>query len=306
MQWRDELVNKSDCLFIWVSTACRFIKNEGKGGTKHATRFKALLSETPHSTALGTLDTLYIKVLRIAFDEQDIEAMAEFKAVMGKILLAKVPLSSIALSNILESDSADPSNTPPSVRSVTPYLGSVLIGSTDPGRPIQFLHLSFKDFLTTPSRSETFFIDLKAHSRSMALLCLDFMHRNLRYNMIELVDSIQQNPDLDQVRTSMDKYEGVRYVCRYWAEHVIDVDVCDELLYARICTFLSHDALCWIETLSLTNQLECAPGSLDRLEDWLKVRTSLARCHGIRSDVGIRGSRVTVTSLRLRWRLSKT
>jgi hypothetical protein len=225
-------------------------------------------------------------VLNSAFDDQDSDAMAQFRGVMGKVLAAKVPLSATALSDILAAENpAHASDKPPSVQLVVPYLGSTLIGSTDPGRPIQFLHLSFKDFLTTPSRSETFFIDVKAHSRSMALLCMDFMHGHLRYNMIKIGDSTQQNPDLEQVRSSMDKYETVRYVCRYWADHIIEVDACDELLYARICTFFRHDVLSWIETLSLTNQLEYAPASLDRLGNWLQVCTILARYHRIRSDL---------------------
>jgi hypothetical protein len=209
-------------------------------------------------------------------DEQDSDAMTQFKAVMGNILAAKVPLSTITLSDILAADkSVYDSDNQPSVQLIVPNLGSMLIGSAE-GRPIQFLHLSFKDFLTTPSRSETFFIDMKAHSRSMALLCLDFMHGHLRYNMMDIGDSTQQNPDLEQVRSSLDKYEAVRYVCRYWVDHIIEVDACDELLATRICTFFRHDVLSWIETLSLTSQLEYAPVSLDRLGSWLQVGTSLA------------------------------
>jgi hypothetical protein len=283
-QWRDELVNKAECLFIWISTACRFIRNEGKLGTNHANRLRIILSETPPS--LGSLDTLYIRVLRSILDEQDSDAMTQFKAVMGNVLAVKVPLSTIAFSNILAADkSVYGSDNRPSVPSVVPYLGSMLIGSADPGRPIQFLHLSFKDFLTTSSRSETFFIDVKAHSRTTALLCLDFMHGQFRYNMIEIDDSTQQNPDLEQVRNSMDKYEAVRYVCRYWVDHIIEVDACDELLCARIRTFFRHDVLAWIEMLSLTKQLEYTPVSLDRLGSWLQVCTSLARYHGMRSDL---------------------
>jgi hypothetical protein len=80
--------------------------------------------------------------------------------------------------------------------------------------------------------------------------------------MIEIDDSTQQNPDLEQVRNSMDKYEAVRYVCRYWVDHIIEVDACDELLCARIRTFFRHNVLAWIEMLSLTKQLEYTPVSL--------------------------------------------
>src|SRR5262249_5691188 len=146
--WRDELVQKADCLFIWVSTACRFIKNEERGGTDHCERLDTILSGTSISTSLAPLDSLYLTVLKRAFEETDSRAMTRFKAVVGKVIAAEVPLAGIALSDFLEADdSKSYKDGHIVVESVVRYLGSVLFGATDLSQPLQVLHLSFKDFL---------------------------------------------------------------------------------------------------------------------------------------------------------------
>ena len=65
---------------------------------------------------------------------------------------------------------------------------------------------------------------------------------------------------------------------------MVDLDACDETIYAHISEFLRHDALHWIEILSVTKQLDCGVSSLDRLENWLKVLIDFARCRQTKSD----------------------
>jgi hypothetical protein len=163
--------------------------------------------------------------------------------------------------------------------SVVSYLGSVLIGTTEWDTPLQILHLSFRDFLTERSRSETFFIDMKEQTKSMATLCLDIMHQHLKRDICEIHDSVAPNPGFEDVRKPMAKFETLQYVCRYWVDHVIELDICEDSLLDRIWGFCSGDALHWIEALSLTNQLGCGIGSLERLENWLKVHINLVRLH---------------------------
>jgi hypothetical protein len=279
MAWKDELVKRAGDLFIWISTACRFIKNEGRGGTDHPDRLKQVLSETPQTRLLGPLDQLYQNVLKSVFEENDVNAMTRFKIILGKVLTVKIPLSSIALSDLLEADDATPYKDPKSVvRSVVSYLGSLLIGTMEPSTPIQILHLSFNDFLTDLSRSNAFFIDMKKQKHSMAILCLNIIHRHLKRNMIDTGDPIGSNPSLQDVQSRMMKYEALRYVSRYWVDHVVDLGTCEESLLSQIRNFFVCDALHWIEVLSLTRQVESGIISLNRLEDWLKVHYVLFEC----------------------------
>ena len=279
MEWQDELVKKAGDLFIWTSTACRFIINKGHGGTDYSKRLKLVLSESPESRMLAPLDDLYRTVLRSAFEEQDIDATARFKTVVGKILAVKVPLSGNALSDFLEAEaSASDKNARSVIKSVVSYLGSVLIGSIELNTPLQILHLSFSDFLTAPSRSGAFFIDIKEQTQLMAMLCLDIMNKHLKRNICDIDDFVAPNPKVEDVRKLMAKFEILQYVCRHWVDHVVNLDTCEKSLLDRIWTFVSGNALHWIETLSLTDQLECGVGSLDRLGIWLQVRINLIGC----------------------------
>jgi AAA ATPase domain len=216
MIWREELVKKADDLFIWISTACRFIKNEGRGGTNHRKRLKLILSESPQSRVLVPLDELYSRVLRNTFEEQDIDAISSFKSVVGKILALKVPLSANALSDFLEAEgSVYHEDARSDIQSVVSYLGSVLIGTTEWNTPLQILHLSFRDFLTEPSRSAVFFINMKEQTKSMTTLCLDIMNQHLKHDICEIHDSVAPNPEIQEVRKRMAKFETLQYVCRY-------------------------------------------------------------------------------------------
>jgi hypothetical protein len=279
MGWQDELVRKAGDLFIWASTACRFIINKGHGGTNYSKRLKLILSESPESRLLTPLDDLYRTVLRSTFEEQDIDATTRFKAVVGKILAVKVPLSGNALSDFLEAeDSASDINAWSVIKSVVPYLGSVLIGSTESNTPLQISHLSFNDFLTVPSRSEAFFIDIKEQTKLMATLCLDIVNKYLKRDICDIDDFVAPNPKIEDVRKLMAKFEILQYVCRHWVDHVVDLETCEKSLLDQIWTFVSRNALHWIEALSLTKQLGYGIGSLDRLEIWLKVRINLIWC----------------------------
>ena len=111
----------------------------------------------------------------------------------------------------------------------------------------------------------------------MAIICLDIINQHLKRDMISMGDSTEQNPDIQQIQTRMEKFEVVRYVCRYWVDHVVDSDTCDNPLYNRLSAFFTHDALHWIEGMSLTGQLEYGIGSLDQLRNWLNVRLNLIR-----------------------------
>jgi hypothetical protein len=278
LTWRDELVERAGGLFIWISTACRFIKNEGKGGTDYPGRLKLVLSDAPRSRLLGPLDQLYLNVLRSAFEEEDVGVMNRFKTVLGKVLAAKVPLSIVALSHLLEDDDSSSYNDPRSVvNSVVSYLGSLLIGSTGQNTPIRILHLSFIDFLTDPSRSEGFFIDMKEQKHSIAILTLNIMTRHFKRDICKTNDPFALNPTIREVQNRMMKFEALNYVCRHWVKHVVNLDICEKSLLSQIWRFMTNDALHWIEILSLTDQLEYGIISLNRLEDWLKVHFSFIK-----------------------------
>ena len=86
----DMLLEVGDKLFIWASTACRFIKGKGEGGGQSPAEWMQLLiSDGPQK--LKWIDNLYLKVLRSVFNQDDPVVMNRFRSVMSTILAAKVP-----------------------------------------------------------------------------------------------------------------------------------------------------------------------------------------------------------------------
>jgi hypothetical protein len=116
----DALAVLADQLFIWASTACRFIKGNGvNGGRSPGERIALLLRDGPPK--VKGIDDLYLTVLKSTFKQDDPVVMNHFKVVMGIILAAKVPLLVMALSDLFEDDDILRAGT----ESVIPYLGSL-------------------------------------------------------------------------------------------------------------------------------------------------------------------------------------
>jgi hypothetical protein len=311
----DTLLEVADKLFIWASTACRFIKGEGEGGGRSpAERMQLLISNRPQK--LKRIDDLYLKVLRSAFNQDDPVVMNRFRSVMGTILAAKVPLSVIAINDLFEDDEVLHTGT----ESVIPHLGSLLSGTTAHDVPLQILHLSFSDFLADVSRSQAFYTKFQERNEKFAISSLGMMDRHLKRDICGVGNLLLPNSEITGIQGRINKYEALRYSCRFFVNHLADIpiqtesivdSVFDMFLHAllwiqagvytkslldQICAyfvkkisymigarirmnllcdqvrnFLHHHVLHWIETLSLTNQIDTTAGSLARLEEWLKV-----------------------------------
>jgi AAA ATPase domain len=311
----DALAELSDELFIWASTACRFIRGDGESrGRSPDERMNLLLSG--NSRKLQRIDDLYLKVLRSAFNQDDPVVMNRFRSVMGAILVAKVPLSAMALNDLFESDVDVRTGT----EWVVPSLGSLLRVTFARDAPLRILHLSFSDFLTNYSRSEGFFINLKEHTEKFAISCLSMMNQHLKRDICAVGTPLLSNAEITNIQDQITKWEALHYACRFFAAHLIDIPTTTEsaldrvlvaflhtilwilamfhtqsvlhqicnyplqhicymvgtrnqmnLLHGQVCKFLHHHLLHWIESLSLTKELDSAVGSLESLEKWLKV-----------------------------------
>jgi hypothetical protein len=311
----DALAGLSDELFIWASTACRFIRGDSEGrGRSPDERMNLLLSG--NSRKLQRIDDLYLKVLRSAFDQDDPVVMNRFRSVMRVILAAKVPLSAMALNDLFESDVDVRAGT----EWVIPSLGSLLRGTFARDTPLQILHLSFSDFLTDDSRSEAFFINLKEHTEKFAISCLSMMNQHLKRDICGVGPPLLSNAEITNIQGRITKWEALRYACRFFGAHLIDIptktesvldrvlisflhtllwiaamvhtpsvlhQICNyplqhiwyrvstrnqmNLLRGQVCEFLHHHLLHWIESSSLTKELDSVIGSLESLEKWLKV-----------------------------------
>jgi hypothetical protein len=155
----NDLVKRAGELFIWASTACRFIRAEGEGGVNQADRLELILSSTSNNS-LQPIDNLYLTVLRNKFDENNPKVMHGLRSVMGGILAAKIPLSKMALDKLFWEGNRAVTG------SVVLHLGSILSGVTEETRPLQ----------TCTSRSTSSSLILGGATRSSSTSMATVMH----------------------------------------------------------------------------------------------------------------------------------
>ena len=263
-RWCQMLVESSEGLFQWASTACLAIKDP-KGVLPQTERLSSFVK-----LSTSGLDGLYSEALRQVFHGRDKEAVSHCKLVMGWILATKEPLSISAHSELhLEGDKL--------VKSILPQLGSFLSGVDQPHVPIRPLHASFFDFLTDRNRStETYYIDPSQPHRSLTLSCLRVMKSSLRFNIAGLETSHCRNADVPDLATRIEKtiLPHLSYGCRFWADHLAatayDTDILNE-----VKDFLHYRLLYWLEVLSLIKNVNMASRMLLSVLRWNQVRQTL-------------------------------
>lgn len=257
-RWCRMLVESSDGLFQWASTACRAIKfgEPGMRETERLTRFV--------SSERG-LDKLYSEILSLGFNVENYTVMSRFKLVMGRILAAKEPLSISAHSELR--DENDPADL---VGLIVPQLGSLLSGVNQEHVPIRALHPTFFEFLTDPKN--LYHVDPSQHHRSLTLSSLRVMKKGLRFNICGLKTSHCRNDDVPDISTCLKSAipTHLSYGCRFWVDH-LRMTAYDKEILNELREFLHQRLLYWLEVLSLVKKVNIASRTLRSMLEWNQV-----------------------------------
>jgi len=260
--WCMPLVEKSEGLFQWASTACRFINGKEKSGWTPSERLHMLLSSAPQS---NNLDSLYSEILNRTFQIDETTPMDRFKKILGTILAAREPLSISALRELcFEYD-------PDVVELIIRPLGSLLSGVTHQSAPVRPLHTSFRDFLTNKDRSGPFCVNLSLQNRSLTLASLRVM-KGLCFNICQLETSHLRNNDVHDLVSRVERAipTHLSYSCRFWADHLqataFEPDILDE-----VKEFMHKRLLYWLEVLSLIKAVNIASQALSAIREWSRV-----------------------------------
>jgi hypothetical protein len=220
------------------------------------------------------MDALYFEVLSTC-DWADKDFVHDYHLLMGAIVGAKTPLSLAALKSLhrrhTELD-ADGTLQP---------LSSLLIGIFDQDQPIHILHLSFRDFITCRAQSSVnhqhFYVSEKEHSQRLAILCLHVLNEDLTSDTPGtgyLCDSVANTEGIPSVVQS-DVSEVVWYACRFWTEHMIEIEgAASDTLLNSLRKFLAEKLTLWIELLSTQNLFR----SLSKVRAWLEVGAWIDAC----------------------------
>ncbi|KAK2731432.1 hypothetical protein FQN55_004690 [Onygenales sp. PD_40] len=246
----DILVKMAVPLFIFAATVCRFI---GEPRFNPQKRLEDVLKY--HSVGEASkFDITYLPVLdQLIFelDKLDRDAiLAEFEEVVGTIIVLNESLSVRSLANILRLSDAEV------VRRLK-LLHSVLSVPRDPESPIRLLHLSFRDYLLDPKKSEKrFFLDETKQHRRIALKCLEMLSKSgvLKTDICGVKEPGTLRTEIPSQKIQACLPPEVRYACYHWVHHFqksgIRIRDGDE-----IDTFLRKYLLHWFEALSLCGKI---------------------------------------------------
>ena len=206
------LVNNTAGVFNFASTVVAFI-NDG--------------SDLPHLQLQKVLkchdglDPVYTQILSVASRNKD------FNVVLGTLMLLVYPLSIKSLATLLQ---LDPARIVHSLRGPQ----SILIIPKDDDNPIQPIHTSLRDFLTSPERSNNLYICPKELHFDTAIYCLQTLCVSTSSLFFDTKCSVQ------------------RYACCEWIFHLhgsVKTKMLDDSLIPLLICFTSNNFEVWVNTL---------------------------------------------------------
>ncbi|KAJ6565680.1 quinon protein alcohol dehydrogenase-like superfamily [Mycena sp. CBHHK59/15] len=242
------LANLSGGLFIWASTASKFI--DAFDPNK---RLKILI-DTGYN--MKSLDELYAIALQNSGDWSDNTFSQQALAVLGAVVLGRVPMTDETMDVILGFEEGRSSR-------VLECLGCIVQWSR--GQSARTLHASFGDYLTDHTRSgkKQWFIDYKIQNQVLSLGCLRVLKNGLQFNICGLEDSHRRNADVPGLssRIASQISPSLSYSSHFWANHLQETGI-DTTILTEVKGLMYSRFLYWLEVLSLLNQVMIATDSL--------------------------------------------
>lgn len=269
------LVKRSDCLFIYAATACRFIKDPDWCPEE---RLELILQgDVVGESPTAELDSIYTGILKhsVARNRRPPEMLMlseRFKMIVGAVVITFDVLSAVTLANLL-------SIAIKNVNLTFTSLHSLLNIPKDQNMPIRLLHPSFRDFLldTKRCRDENFWIDREIANKNLVEKCLQLLKKTLRRDIcnLDVPGTLMQDVESDVIYSHLSK--ETQYACRYWVEHLkrlsparqVEVGLHDN---GQVHDFFQKHFLHWLEALSLMKQTSQAVLMITILQTLLEVR----------------------------------
>ncbi|EJT76906.1 hypothetical protein GGTG_06820 [Gaeumannomyces tritici R3-111a-1] len=255
----ESLIDMAVPLFIFASTACRFIADSDSGDPgeqldKILEYGKKGGPSQLHTTYLPILNQLLLKRTNSGLvsrtENEKAEIVRWFREIVGTIVLLADPLPTAALARLL--------STQVNVNSKLRGLHSVLNISNDPLVPVKLLHLSFRDFLVDDENRDAnpFWVNKQDTHERLANRCLEVLSTgdNLKRNVCGLRLPGTLRDEISPQTISAALPPCVQYACRYWVHHwneskrrIRDGDLVDR--------FLTKHLLHWLEALAIIGRI---------------------------------------------------
>jgi hypothetical protein len=282
----ETLVDLSDVLFVFASTAIRFL-NSPRQSPRARLDFMLARRDDKLGSPFRFLDQLYMQVLENAVktDEDDEHMLCDrLRSVMGGVVVMRYPLPVEAYAILLHMDRDE-------VQLAAESLSAFLLFRRD--ESVRIFHPSFPDFITNPKRCDDvrFRVSVADHHRQLAHGCLVLLNRHLCYDIANLGDPSIANADVADLDGKLDtavrsrrtpgiKHDSrldyalpgaLQYACRYWASHLGSTLEADVTLRSELATFCDRNLFHWLELLSLIGAVNGADQSLRVAVVWCEV-----------------------------------
>ncbi|KAJ6586716.1 hypothetical protein B0H10DRAFT_2197960 [Mycena sp. CBHHK59/15] len=252
----------ADCsagLFIWASTACRFINKPNPND-----KLEILIN---HGHNLSNLDKLYAVALQSAGDWDNDKGFSEgAQLVLAALVLGRVPMSERTMDDILQFNNN--------------WSSQLILGCLEclvqwkSGQNAQILHASFGDYLTDPHRSGShpWFVNRKIQNHALSLGCLQVLNTQLQFNICGLEDSHCRNADVPDLSDCVTTFisPGLSYASCFWATHLKDIDF-DPAICREIKNLMQTRFPFWLEVLSLLGQVTVATNALKTARKYTEI-----------------------------------
>ncbi|KAI1772379.1 vegetative incompatibility protein HET-E-1 [Hypoxylon cercidicola] len=261
------LVEISGGLFIWASTACRFIR---EGRRLAMRRINTLING--YRSGAGPekqLDQIYTTVLRDSIqqgysEKERQELYVLLREVLGSIAILCSPLSMESLAKLL----AIPLND---IKNTLADLHSIFNIPRQTYHPVRLHHPTFRDFLINKERCSDldFWVDEKQAHEALGDSCLALMSKVLKRDICGLRSPGTLVKDIDPNQIARCISPDLQYACLYWVEHyrksgirLSDGD--------RVDRFFREYFLYWLEAINLMKK-SAEMGAIIRLYHALLV-----------------------------------
>ena len=263
----DILCKKVAGLFIYASTAIKFIASKYHTPTKRLALITSLPQSTTHEGRSG-IDLLYTQVLDQVFcdaDSDEEELYSCFRTVVGTVSLVFNPLPMEALSTLLRI-----SNISTTLR----FLYSLLLIPDCKVDPVQVFHKSFPEFLMDQGRCKDrrFFVNPSVHHQDILFSCLDLMQEKLKRNICNLDDHTNLS-EVKDLSAHQAKHIGkaLEYSCQFWAKHLAEVPSTGHNIgevHKAIDKFFTTHLLFWVEVLAIMGNLGGGVYAMNDVQQW--------------------------------------
>ncbi|QRV94656.1 Vegetative incompatibility protein HET-E-1 [Ceratobasidium sp. AG-Ba] len=283
-QWAG-LVERCGALFIYASTAARYIK-AGYKYKKWEQCVSTLLDLSANPAgAMEALDLLYATILHTAFegntelDKQDKELM---KLIIHTVISVQEPVTTDVLASLIRLDDSE------QVDAMLHPLRSVL-HVTDETKTVAVLHASFPEFMINRVRAgPQYWCDAAIYHKYLTFVCLQRIESNpVQFNICGIKSSYLLDSEITELRVTERINAAIppdlNYACRYWGDHL---DLSGQLQYAQeiLYDFLTTRLLLWMEVLSVKHSLKKGTRMLKRVEELCRRAGAPKHIFDIASD----------------------